>query len=120
VTPVASIGEITGHPVVAPLIVAALGGLGLWCRKTFRILRDIDTYVVSHFRPQAGHEQGTLPGRVANLEGQVSRLDGDLRTHMADEAAQRGHDVARIELAVTRVHERIDALTDDRERVREP
>ena len=108
----------TAHPVVAPLLLALIVGLGAFCRRALRTLRSIDQHVLPHFTPRDGNADATLPGRVARVESAVTALDGDLRVHMADEARQRGTDVSELKGAVTRIHDRIDALTDDREAAR--
>lgn len=106
--------QATSHPVVAPLLLALIVGCGAFCRRVLRTLRSLDEHVLPHFQPRDGNADATLPGRVARVESAVTSLDGDLRVHMADEARQRGVDVTDLKGAVTRIHERIDALTDER------
>jgi uncharacterized protein YcaQ len=105
--------QFTTHPVVAAVEVAIVMGAVAFGRRVIRTLRALDEHVLPHFR--ADHPAAdTLPARVARVEQSVRSLDGDLRTHMADEARQRGDDVRELKAGLARVHDRIDALADDR------
>jgi hypothetical protein len=106
--------EFTTHPVVAAVEVAIVMGVLAFARRVIRTLRALDDHVLPHFRPEGGTADHTLPARVARVEHSVVALDGDLRTHMADEARQRGDDIREVKAGLTRVHDRIDALADDR------
>jgi hypothetical protein len=105
-------GQVAAHPAVAPLIVGLVAAVVAFSRRVLRTLRALDDHVLPHFRPaEPGHDDHTLPARVARVEDAVTSLDGDLRTHMAEEARQRGDDVHELRGSIARVHDRIDALT---------
>lgn len=109
-------GQVAAHPLVVavgtPIILAILVGIAAFSRRIYTILRSIEVHVLPHFTRQPGVELGTeadhtLPGRTLRLEeGQeqmrreVSHLDGDLRAHMAEEAAHVNQLHARIDDAL--------------------
>ena len=107
------IAETAAHPLVvavaAPLILATIAGIVAFSRRVLGILGRIEAHVLPHFTLGPGVEPGgqddhTLPNRAARVEtaldglaSDVTRLNTDLRAHMADEATH-----------VRQLHRRID------------